>query len=495
MTLHVYNTLGRQKQEFQPVNPPKVGMYVCGPTVYGHCHLGHAKTYVSFDVILRYLRYSGYDVTYVQNITDVGHLTDDTEGMADEGEDKIIREARRRGLHPMAVVETFTRSYFEDMDALNILRPDISPRASGHIPEQIEMIEQLIANGHAYAVGGKVFFDTSTFPEYGKLSNRRVDEMLGGARVEVDPDKRHEGDFYLWRPAAPEHILQWPSPWGRGYPGWHLECSVMSTKYLGKTFDIHGGGLENHFPHHECEIAQSEAANGCPFVKYWLHNGMLTVDGTKMGKSLGNFITLKELFAGQHERMSKAYDPLVVRQFILNSHYRGPIDFSDEALGAAESGARRLREAVLAVREAAASASDGKASGRITKMIAETVTRFEAAMDDDFNTAAALSTVFDLVKQANTALSAGLTKADALAIDTTFRRLAGDVLGLVPARYAEEGADRGELVRPVMQILIDLRADARKAKNFDLADMIRQRLTAAGVTLEDKPDGTIWRRS
>jgi len=495
MTLSVYNTLGRQKQEFQPLDPPKVGMYVCGPTVYGHSHLGHAKTYVSFDVIVRYLRYLGHDVTYVQNITDVGHLTEDTEGMADEGEDKIIREARQRGLHPMAVVETFKHSYFEDMDALNILRPDVSPHASGHIPEQIEMIEQLIAKGYAYAVGGKVFFDISAFAEYGKLSNRRVAEMLGGARVEVDPDKRHEGDFYLWRPAAPEHILQWPSPWGRGYPGWHLECSVMSGKYLGKTIDIHGGGLENQFPHHECEIAQSEAANGCPFVRYWLHNGMLTVDGTKMGKSLGNFITLKQLFAGDHERMSKAYEPLVVRQFILSGHYRNPIDFSDEALGAAESGSRRLREAVLAVREAVQHAPEGEASEPITRMIERARADFESAMNDDFNTAGALSAIFDLVKQANTVLGGGMTREDALAIDAAFRRLGGDVLGLVLDRYPEEGAGGGELLAPVMQMLIDLRADARKTKNFELADTIRDRLTASGITLEDKPDGTAWRRS
>jgi len=495
MALYVYNTLGREKQAFKPIAPPKVGMYVCGPTVYGHCHLGHAKTYVSFDVIVRYLRYLGFDVTYVQNITDVGHLTEDTEGMADEGEDKIIAEARRRGLHPMAVVETFKRSYFEDMDALNILRPDISPHATGHIPEQIELIEKLIAKGHAYAVGAKVFFDINSFDDYGKLSNRRVEEMIGGARVEVDPDKRHEGDFYLWRPAAPEHILQWPSPWGRGYPGWHLECSVMGMKYLGQTLDIHGGGLENMFPHHECEIAQSEAANGCQFVKYWLHNGMLTVDGTKMGKSLGNFITLKQLFAGQHERMSKAYDPLVVRQFILNSHYRGPVDFSDEALGAAESGSRRLREAVLAVREAAQHAPDGKLGKAVRQILDQTRERFEEAMNDDFNTAGALSAIFDLVKQANTALTAGLTQGDAIAIDETFRRLGGDVLGLVLDRYPEEGAGGGELLTPVMQVLIEMRAEARKAKDFKLADAIRDRLAAAGVTLEDKPDGTAWRRA
>ncbi|MBN1344862.1 MAG: cysteine--tRNA ligase [Phycisphaerae bacterium] len=494
MALHVFNTLGRERQEFKPLNPPKVGMYVCGPTVYGHAHLGHGKSYVSFDVILRYLRHLGYDVTYVQNITDVGHLTEDTQGMADEGEDKIIREARRRGLHPMAVVEAFKQSYLEDMDRLNVKRPDVMPHAAAHIPEQIEMIEKLIANGHAYAVGSKVFFDISSFAEYGKLSNRRVEDMSGGARVDVDPDKRHEGDFYLWRPAAPEHILQWSSPWGRGYPGWHLECSVMSGKYLGETLDIHGGGLENQFPHHECEIAQSEAANGCPFVRYWLHNGMVTVDGTKMGKSLGNFITLKELFSGEHARLDRAYDPLAVRQFILNSHYRGPVDFSNEALGAAESGSRRLREAVLAVREAAKTAPDGDVSEGIRTALDRTRERFEEAMNDDFNTAAALSAVFELVKQTNTALTSGVTKGDAVAIDETFRALGGDVLGLVLDKYPEEGAGGGELLTPVMQLLIDMRAEARKAKNFELADQIRDRLTEAGVTLEDKAGGTTWRR-
>jgi cysteinyl-tRNA synthetase len=495
MTLHVYNTLGREKQEFVPLNPPRVGVYVCGPTVYGHAHLGHGKTYVNFDVIVRYLRYLGYDVTYVQNITDVGHLTDDTHGMADEGEDKIIAEARRRKLHPMAVVEAFKRSYFEDMDALNVLRPDISPHASAHIPEQIELIETLIGKGNAYAVDGKVFFDISSFPEYGKLSNRRVDEMLGGARVSVDADKRHEGDFYLWRPAAPEHILQWPSPWGRGYPGWHLECSVMSMKYLGKTVDIHGGGLENQFPHHECEIAQSEAANACLFVKYWLHNGMLTVDGTKMGKSLGNFITLKQVFSGDHPRLTKAYDPLVVRQFILGGHYRGQIDFSNDALAAAESGARRLREAVLAVREAASHAPAGPARDAIRQMLDEAKARFEEAMNDDFNTAAAMSALFDLVRQTNTLLTAGITRDAAAEIDAVFRRLGGNVLGLVLDRYPEEGAGGGELLTPVMQVLIDLRNEARKAKNFQLADDIRKRLNAAGIALEDRPDGTIWRRA
>ncbi len=495
MTLHVYNTLGREKQEFRPLNPPKVGMYVCGPTVYGHAHLGHAKSYVSFDVVVRYLRYLGHEVTYVQNITDVGHLTEDTQGMADEGEDKIVREAKRRNAHPMAVVEFFKRSYFEDMDALNILRPDISPHASAHIPEQIELIQTLIDKGHAYVVGSKVFFDISSFPAYGRLSNRKIDEMQGGARVDVDPDKRHEGDFYLWRPAAPEHILQWSSPWGRGYPGWHLECSVMSMKYLGPTIDIHGGGLENQFPHHECEIAQSEAANGCPFVRYWLHNGMVTVDGTKMGKSLGNFITLKQLFTGEHERLSKAYHPLVVRQFILGGHYGGPMDFSDEALKAAESGSKRLREAVLAVREAAARGPAGPVPQAVQRILDEARARFEESMNDDFNTAAAMSVVFELVKQVNTLLASGITRDAALAIDATFRRLGGDVLGLVPDKYPEEGAGGGELLTGAMQLLIDLRAEARKAKNFKLADDIRNRLVAAGITLEDKPDGTIWRRA
>ena len=293
--------------------------------MYGHAHLGHAKSYVSFDVLVRYLRYLGYSVTYVQNITDVGHLTDD----ADAGEDKIAKAARKERKHPMELAEYYTRSYFEDMDKLNCFRPDISPRASGHIIEQIELVKILLEKGFAYEVNGSVYFDVAKFPDYGKLSGRNVEEMLAGARVEVSPEKRNPVDFALWKKAEPNHIMQWPSPWGMGYPGWHLECSAMSTKYLGQPFDIHGGGMENKFPHHECEIAQSEAAHGVQFVRTWVHNNMVTVDGQKMGKSLGNFITLKQAFAGTHEKLSRAYEPLAVRQLVLSSHYRSPLDFSD----------------------------------------------------------------------------------------------------------------------------------------------------------------------
>jgi cysteinyl-tRNA synthetase len=333
MTLQLYNTLTRKKQPFEPLEKGRAGIYVCGPTVYGHAHLGHAKSYISFDILVRYLRYLGYTVTYVQNITDVGHLTDD----ADQGEDKVEKAAAKEKIHPMALAEEYTRSYFEDMDRLNCLRPDISPRASGHIPEQIELVEKLLEKGYAYEVNGSVYFDVSKFKDYGKLSGRNVEEMMAGARVEVSQEKKHPADFALWKKAEPNHIMQWRSPWGMGYPGWHLECSVMSTKYLGQPFDIHGGGIENQFPHHECEIAQSEAANDAQFVKYWLHNNMVTVDGQKMGKSLNNFITLKQAFSGEHERLSRAYEPLAIRQLVLNSHYRSPLDFSDAALHATQS--------------------------------------------------------------------------------------------------------------------------------------------------------------
>lgn len=300
MALQLYNSLTRKKEEFKPINEGRVGMYVCGPTVYGHAHLGHAKSYVSFDLLVRYMRYLGYSVTYVQNITDVGHLTDD----ADQGEDKIAKAAAKEHKHPMAIAEYYTRSYFEDMDKLNCLRPDISPRATGHIIEQIELVKTLLEKGYAYESAGSVYFDISKFAEYGKLSGRNVEDMQAGARVEVSEEKRNPADFALWKKAEANHIMQWPSPWGAGFPGWHLECSVMAMKYLGKTIDIHGGGLENQFPHHECEIAQSEAANGVQFVRYWIHNNMVTVEGQKMGKSLNNFINLKQAFTGEHDRLT-----------------------------------------------------------------------------------------------------------------------------------------------------------------------------------------------
>jgi len=489
MGLQLYNSLSRRKEEFKPLEEGRVGMYVCGPTVYGHAHLGHAKSYVSFDVLVRYLRYLGYKVSYVQNITDVGHLTDD----ADEGEDKIAKEAAKERKHPMAIAEYYTRSFFEDMDQLNCVRPDISPRASGHIIEQIELVRDLLEKGYAYEVNGSVYFDVATFKDYGKISGRNVEEMVAGARIEPSPDKRNPVDFALWKKAEPNHIMQWPSPWGMGYPGWHLECSVMAMKYLGKTIDIHGGGLENQFPHHECEIAQSEAANDAQFVRFFIHNNMITVDGQKMGKSLNNFITLKQAFTGTHEKLKQAYEPLAVRQLVLNSHYRSPLDFSDAALFAANSGYQKITEAVKAVRKQVKTAAEGEVNPDVGNQLGTFRTRFEEAMNDDLNTSVALSVLFDLVRLTNKLIEAGATRATLNAVDDVFTKLGGDVLGIVKDDYAEAAGGNDEAVGKLVEILIDQRASARQAKDFATADAVRNKLDEAGIVLEDKPEGTQWR--
>jgi len=502
MGLKLYNSLTRNKDDFKPLHKGKVGIYVCGPTVYGHAHLGHAKSYVSFDILIRYLRYLGYSVTYVQNITDVGHLTDD----ADEGEDKIAKAAKREKMHPMALAEFYTRSYFEDMDKLNCLRPDISPRASGHITEQIEMVKKLLEKGYAYEVNGSVYFDVSKFKDYGKLSGRNIEEMQAGARVEVSPDKKNPADFALWKKAEPNHIMQWPSPWGMGYPGWHLECSVMSTKYLGQPFDIHGGGLENQFPHHECEIAQSEAANDVQFVRYWLHNNMVTVDGQKMGKSLNNFITLKQVFTDspepKHDRLSRKYDPLAIRFLILNTHYRSPIDFSDSSLLAAQAGYEKLRETVLRLRIAWNSAPEGTPDQSIETELNQIEEKFKNAMDDDLNTPVALSIIFDLVRLSNKLVEKGAANKGTLhAVDKLFRKLGGGkdgkdengCLGIVKGAYHDIHAS-DVLFPKAVDILIDLRKEEKKNRNFGIADAIRKKLDEIGVLSEDLPDGsTRWR--
>ena len=520
--LEVFNTLGRRKEVFQPQHEGFVGIYVCGPTVYDHAHIGHAKSYVSFDAIVRYLRFLGYRVRYVQNITDVGHLSDD----ADEGEDRIVRRAQRDRLEPMELVENYTRSYFEDMDALGVVRPDISPRASGHVPEQIELVERLLECGYAYEANGSVYFSVDRFPEYGKLSGRRTEQLLEGARLEANRDKRSPLDFALWKRAEPGHILRWRSPWSLGFPGWHLECSAMATKYLGQPFDIHGGGLDNQFPHHESEIAQSEAAYGVPLCRYWLHNNMVTVGGRKMGKSLGNAIFLKELF--------DRYQPLTVRYFILNSHYRPPLDFTDEALEAAERGLRRLHDSVRRLRAAAEESgarsqesgvrrqetgdrrretgegrresgegrresgdggqrgSDGNVREQVAEMVERAGAAFGAAMDDDFNTAAALAALFDLARESNSLLAGGDARGPELALlDETFRTLGGQVLGIVPERLTQEGGSG--LQEELIQLLIDLRNDFRRGKQWAQADVVRDRLAALGVKLEDKPEGTGYR--
>ena len=483
MALRIENTLTRRKEEFVPLHEGVVGMYVCGPTVYDHAHIGHAKVYVTFDVVNRYLRYLGYRVRYVQNITDVGHLTDN----ADAGEDKILQRAALERLEPMELVEKYMASYLEDMDALNVRRPDILPRASGHIPEQIELVKRLIEKGHAYEVDGSVYFDVATFPEYGKLSGRKVEELLEGARVEVNPEKKNPVDFALWKRAEPGHILKWNSPWGWGYPGWHAECTAMSTKYLGETFDIHGGGLENIFPHNECEVAQSEAATGRQFARYWMHNNMVTVDGVKMGKSLGNAVYLKDLF--------QRYPPLVVRFFILSSHYRSTTDFSDEALDAAQKGYDRLLGTVAAVRGRLQDAPAGEPDAELAGSLQEHKERFLGMMDDDFNTAGAIGELFELSKEINTWLNSAveLSRGTLEVVDGLYRELGDEILGVIPDELPEKSA--AGLEASLIELLLETRDKLRADRQYALADEIRERLNAMGVVVEDRPEGAVWRIS
>lgn len=480
MTLMVYNALSRQKETFKPLTEGRVYMYVCGPTVYDHAHVGHAKTYVSFDVMVRYLRWRGYTVRYVQNITDVGHLLD-------SGEDRILKRAARERVEPMELVEIYMRSYFEDMDALGVQRPDISPRAAAHIPEQIEMVETLLEKSYAYEVDGSVYFDVSSFGEYGKLSGRKVEELTSGTREVVRTDKRSPEDFALWKRASADHILQWNSPWGRGYPGWHVECSAMAHKYLGENFDIHGGGVDNVFPHNECEIAQSEAANGKPFANYWLLIGSLTVEGVKMSKSLGNFIRIKDAL--------KKYRPEAIRMFILNGHYRKPVDFSEAALDSATKGWERLLTPLMMVRErlARGSAPDGEQDD-FAGVLAATREKFIEAMDDDFNATAALAVLFDFNRELNKRLNGDtpIPQATLEAIDGLYGELAGDVLGLIPETVAG-GVTNSRLESDLIRLLIDMRTQARANKDFAAADSIRDRLANIGVMLEDGRNGTTWK--
>ena len=478
--LKLYNSLSRKKEIFKPIHPGFVGIYVCGPTVYGHTHLGHAKSYISFDIIVRYLRHLDFKVRYVQNITDVGHLLGD----ANEGEDRVLKQARLEKLEPMEIVELYTRSYFEDMDVLNVKRPDISPRASGHILEQIELVETLIKKGFAYEKNGNVYFDVSKDKEYGKLSGRSVEDLASGHRIEVNAEKRNPADFALWKKAEPEHIMRWNSPWGKGYPGWHAECSVMSTKYLGQPFDIHGGGLENTFPHHECEIAQSECAHDKPFANYWIHNNMITVDGTKMGKSLGNFILIKDAV--------KKHKSLAIRFFVLSSHYRSPVDFSDTALDAAEKGLSKIHQTLLRLKDF--KTEQQGSNTEFDERIKSFVEKFKQEMDDDFNSPKAIAAIFDFLREINS----WLDKNQNIAQDTLnlaieyIVKTAGDVLGLLPENLESLRSVDDDKLSAVMQVLIDLRNQARNDKNFSLADEIRNRLTDKGITLKDTPQGTTW---
>ncbi|MGA7159871.1 MAG: cysteine--tRNA ligase [Bacteroidota bacterium] len=481
MPLTIYNTLTRTKEEFKPLHEGLVGMYVCGPTVYSDSHVGHGKSYVSFDIIGRYLRHLGYRLLYVQNITDVGHLLDD-------GEDRMLKQSRIAKIHPMQIAETVTRSYFDDMDALNILRPDISPRASGHIIEQIEMVKKLLANGHAYEANGSVYFDVRKFKKYGKLSGRSIDEMKEGTRVEIKSEKRNPEDFALWKKAEPEHIMRWPSPWGEGFPGWHIECSAMSMKYLGETFDIHGGGLDNQFPHHECEIAQSESATGKPFVKYWIHNNLVTVNGQKMSKSLGNFVTLKEIF--------KRFDPAVIRFFILQSHYRSTLDFSEQALEASKTGLTKLQNTVRRLHEAIDFAKRASSFGPFERDLTPYKNEFIEAMDDDFNTPKAIAVLFDLVAKVNDWLLPGMlpTETTLENINKFFEEFGAGILGIRLTGQSSMDSTNGSVEAGLMDLVIEVRKEIRKQKLWALSDKIRDAVKALGIVLEDTKDGTTWKK-
>ncbi len=472
MALEIYNTLTRKKEVFTPIHEGRVGMYICGPTVYSDSHVGHAKAYIMGDIVSRYLRFLGYEVTYVQNITDVGHLTDD----ADEGEDKLDVAARKQKKHPMEIAEFYTRRYYEDMDALNIRRPDIAPRATGHIIEQIELIKELLEKGFAYEVDGNVYFDVSKDKDYGKLSGRKTEEQEASGRVEARSDKRSPQDFALWKRAEKGHVLRWPSPWGDGYPGWHIECSAMSMKYLGQTIDIHGGGLENQFPHHECEIAQSESATGKPFVKYWIHNNMVTTGGVKMGKSLGNSAYLRDLY--------QQYNPLSLRFTILQSHYRGTTEFVPEAIKSAEAGYEKLLGSYDRLKQAVGDVVLPPLDRSNT-----IVQRFIEAMDDDFNTAKAIAVLYDLATETNNAIAAK-EKEKLPILLTIWQNLAGDVLGILPLASSSKSSD----VSPaLMNLIIKWRKEARERRDFAMSDAIRKELDEAGVVLEDSKEGTSWR--
>jgi cysteinyl-tRNA synthetase len=484
--LAIYNSLSRSKEQFRPLHPPFVGLYVCGPTVYSDAHLGHARPAVTFDLLYRYLLHLEYKVRYVRNITDVGHLENDS----DEGEDKIEKKARLEHLEPMEVVQKYMNNFLRNMDQLNTLKPSIEPRASGHIIEQQELIKTILDNGYAYEINGSVYFDVLKYNSkfnYGKLSGRVLDELQENLRsLEGKDEKRNPFDFALWKKATPEHIMRWPSPWGTGFPGWHLECSAMSTKYLGEVFDIHGGGIDLQFPHHECEIAQSTAALGKESVRYWIHNNMITINGQKMARSLGNFITLDQLFTGDHSLLKQAYSPMTIRFFLLQAHYRSTVDFSNEALLAAEKGLRKLLKAYETLRKL-------KPSLTSTADIATLKTRCYEAMDDDLNTPLLLSNLFEGVKYINSAGDGTdkLTSDDLDLLKDLFNTFVFDILGL---KDETAGMSDEKLRGDLMKIIISLRQNARNKKEWALSDQIREDLKKAGIILNDLKEGTEWEK-
>ena len=480
--LFVYNTLSRKKEAFEPLHPPYVGMYVCGPTVYGDAHLGHARPAIAFDLVFRYLQHKGYKVRYVRNITDVGHLEND----ADEGEDKLAKKARLEQLEPMEVAHFYTGRYHRAMDLLGVLPPSIEPCASGHIIEQIEAVKSILAQGLAYESNGSIYFDVEKYnskgERYGSLSGRILEDLQANTRsLEGQDDKRSPFDFALWKKAAPEHIMRWPSPWSDGFPGWHIECTAMSHKYLGREFDIHGGGMDLMFPHHECEIAQNIAAYGTDGAKYWIHNNMITINGRKMGKSLGNSITLEEFFTGSHELLERAYSPMTIRFFILQAHYRSTLDFSNEALEAAGKGLERLMKGVAALEKIAPSATS-------TVDVSDLESRFREAMDDDLNSSVAISALFDWVRIINQLHDGSRTicKTDHERLKKLVHEMVFDILGLRDERTEE--AD--DLVSPLVNILLDMRAQAKQNRDWATSDNIRDSLAAIGIKVKDNKDGS-----
>ncbi len=489
--LIIYNTLTRQKELFKPLHAPNVGMYVCGPTVYGDPHLGHARPAITFDILFRYLKHLGYKVRYVRNITDVGHLEHD----ADEGDDKIEKKARLEQLEPMEIAQYYTNRYHAAMDALNVLPPSIEPHATGHIIEQEELVKEILKNGYAYESNGSIYFDVEKYDKehkYGILSGRNLTDMINNSReLQGVGEKKNQVDFALWKKAQPEHIMRWPSPWSVGFPGWHCECTAMGRKYLGSHFDIHGGGMDLIFPHHECEIAQAVASQGDQMVHYWMHNNMITINGQKMGKSLGNFITLEQFFTGNHASLTQAYTPMTIRFFILSAHYRGTVDFSNEALEAAQKGYERLMNAISDLERVPVSKHCNAETDKFVKALRQ---RCYDAMNDDLQTPLVISYLFEACHLINTLLD---HKAEICAdclkeLGDVMKLFAFDLLGLKNEK-GDNNVAREEAYGKVVDMVLDLRAKAKADKDWTTSDKIRDALAAAGFEVKDTKDGVTWK--
>ncbi len=489
--LMIYNTLNRRKELFKPLHAPNVGMYVCGPTVYGDPHLGHARPAITFDVLFRYLKHQGYKVRYVRNITDVGHLEHD----ADDGDDKIAKKARLEQLEPMEIAQFYTNRYHHAMEALNVLPPSIEPHATGHIIEQQQLVRDILANGFAYESNGSIYFDVEKYNQqygYGILSGRNLDHVINASR-ELDGvgEKHHQADFALWKKAQPEHIMRWPSEWSDGFPGWHCECTAMGKKYLGAHFDIHGGGMDLIFPHHECEIAQAVASQGDQMVKYWMHNNMITINGQKMGKSLNNFITLEQFFTGQHATLSQAYSPMTIRFFILSAHYRGTVDFSDEVLKASEKGLQRLLSGIADLERVPVAKESDAATHQVATSLRE---KCYDAMNDDLQTPVVISLLFEACRQVNILLDhqGTISQDDLEELGSAMRLFAFDLLGLRPEKGNSSDA-REKAFGKVVDMVLELRAKAKAAKDWATSDQIRDALSAAGFEVKDTKDGVTWK--